>query len=118
MASTLVESGIMLYEFVQLLVAFAAIVLAVKWKKYEFLPGLSFIGLYTIIETIDVFLFTIAHIVYLDIAQFGFILLAIIFFIFGMHPSWSRGLETDTRERNTEPAHSRPQSLISILRRL
>jgi hypothetical protein len=29
---------------------------------------------------------------FIDIAQFGFILLAIIFFIVGMHPAWSQRL--------------------------
>jgi len=118
MASALVESGIVLYELVQVLVAFIAIVLAVKWKKYEFLAGLSFLALYAIIEMIDVFLFTMVHVVYLDIAQFGFILLAIIFFILGMHPSWSLKPVSGTNKQNMEPTSSRPQSLISVLRRL
>jgi hypothetical protein len=118
MSSALVESGIMLYELVQVLVAFIAIILAVKWKKYEFLPGLSFLGLYTIVETIDAFLFTVVHVVFLDIAQFGFILLAIIFLIIGMHPSWSPRQVLGLGERNTEHKSSRTDSLISILRKL
>jgi len=118
MATALVESGIVLYELVQVLVAFIAIVLAVKWKKYEFLAGLSFLALYAIVEMIDVFLFTMVHVVYLDIAQFGFILLAIIFFIIGMHPSWSLRLVSGTKKQNMESTSSRPQSLISVLRRL
>jgi hypothetical protein len=123
MVSAVVESGIMLYELVQLLVAFIALVLAVKWKKYEFLIGLSFLGLYAIVETIDVFLFTIEHVMFLDIAQFGFILLAIIFFIVGMHPSWSPRLapgmsEQKTANQKTANEPSRPESLISILRKL
>ena len=89
MASSLVESGIMVYESVQVLVAFLAIVLALRWRKFEFLIGLSWLGLYAIVEAIDAFLFTVAHVAYIDVAQFGFILLAIIFLIVGMHPSWS-----------------------------
>ena len=118
MISALVESGIVFYEFFQVLVAFIAIVLAVTWKKYEFLAGLSFLFLYAIVEMIDVFVFTIAHIMYLDVAQFGFILLAIIFFIIGMHPSWSPKLVSGMRERDTVPKSSRNESLISILRKL
>jgi hypothetical protein len=118
MASALVDSGIMLYELVQVLVAFIAIVLAVKWKKYEFLAGLSFLTLYAIVEMIDAFVFTVAHIVFLDVAQFGFILLAIVFFIIGMHPSWSPRLVPGVKKEYSEPVPSRPGSLISVLRRL
>jgi hypothetical protein len=118
MISALVESGIIFYGFFQVLVAFIAIVLAVKWKKYEFLAGLSFLFLYAIVEMIDMFVFTIVHMVYLDVAQFGFILLAIIFFIIGMHPSWSPKLVPAMWERNTEHKSSRHESLISILRKL
>lgn len=118
MASTLVESAIMFYEFVQVVVAFLAIGLAVKWKKYEFLAGLGFLALYAIVEMIDVFLFMIVQVVYLDIAQFGFVLLAIIFFIVGMHPSWSLKLGAVVKEQNTVPKSPRDESLISILKKL
>ena len=118
MISALLESGIIFYEFFQVLVAIIAIVLAVIWKKYEFLAGLSFLLLYAIVEMIDVFFFTIVHLMYLDVAQFGFILLAIIFFIVGMHPSWSPRLGAGMRERNTVPKSPPNESLISILRKL
>jgi hypothetical protein len=118
MISPLLESGIIFYGFFQVLVAFIAIVLAVKWTKYEFLAGLSFLLLYAIVEMIDAFFFTIVHVVYLDVAQFGFILLAIIFFIVGMHPSWSPRLEPGMKEQNTGLTSHRNTSLISILRRL
>jgi hypothetical protein len=118
MISGLLESGIIFYEVIQVLVAFSAIVLAVKWKKYEFLAGISFLFLYTIVEMIDAFFFTIVHVMYLDVAQFGFILLAIIFFIIGMHHTWSPSLGAGMRERNTVPKSPRNESLISILRRL
>jgi hypothetical protein len=118
MAQALLETGIMLYELVQILIAFLAIVLAVKWKKFEFLAGLTFLALYAFVEMIDTYIFTFVHIVYLDIAQFGFILLAIIFFIIGMHPSWSLRLVPGTGKRDAAPESSRPESLISTLRRL
>jgi hypothetical protein len=118
MISALLESGIILYGIFQVLVAFIAIVLAVKWTKYEFLAGLSFLFLYAIVEMIDTFFFTIVHMVYLDVAQFGFILLAIIFFIIGMHPSWPPKLASGMRERNIVAKSQRNESLISILRKL
>jgi hypothetical protein len=117
MISALLESGIILYGFFQVLVAFIAVILAVKWEKYEFLAGLFFILLYSIVEIIDVFYFTILNVVYFDVAQYGFILLAIIFFIIGMHPSWAPKLVSGMKERNTERKPLRNESIISILRK-
>jgi hypothetical protein len=118
MISALFESGIIIYGFFQVIVAFIAVILAVKWKKYEFLAGLSFLLLYAIANMIDVFFFTIVHGVFLDVAQFGFILLAIIFFIFGMHPTWAPKLGSGMRQRNTEKKSSNSESLISILKKV
>jgi hypothetical protein len=106
------------YGFFQVLVAFIAIILALKWRKHEFLAGLSFLLLYAVVEMIDVFFFTIVHVVYIDVAQFGFILLAIIFFIVGMHPSWSPKLEQGMKKPNIGLTSTRNTSLISFLRRL
>ena len=117
MISALLESGIILYGFFQVLIALTAVILALKWEKYEFLAGLFFLFLYSIIEIIDLYFFTILHDMYLDVAQFGFILLAIIFFIIGMHPSWAPKLVSGMRERNTECKPSRNESIISILRK-
>ena len=117
MISVLLESGIIFYVFFQAIVAFIAVVLAVKWKKYEFLAGLSFLLLYAIVEMIEVFFFTIMHGVFIDVAQFGFILLAIIFFIIGMHPSWAPRLVPGIRARNTGQKSSGNDSLISTLRK-
>lgn len=117
MISALLESGIILYGFFQVLVAFIAVILVVKWEKYEFLAGLFFILLYSIVEIIDVFYFTILNVVYFDVAQYGFILLAIIFFIIGMHPSWAPKLVSGMKERNTERKPLRNESIISILRK-
>jgi hypothetical protein len=110
----------MLYGLLQVLVACIAVILAVKWKKYEFLAGLFFLFLYSIVEIIDAFFFTILNGVYLDVAQFGFILLAIIFFIIGMHPTWAPNLVSDMTGRNTKfkpPKPSRKESVFSILRK-
>jgi hypothetical protein len=107
----------MLYGFVQAVVASIAVILAVKWKKYEFLAGLSFLLLYSIVEIIDTFFFTVLNGVFLDVAQFGFILLAIVFFIIGMHPSWAPRLVSGLRERKPEHKSSRSESVLSILRK-
>ena len=110
----------MLYGLLQVLVACIAVILAVKWKKYEFLAGLFFLLLYTIVEIIDEFFFTILNGVYLDVAQFGFILLAIIFFIIGMHPTWAPRLVSGMTGRKTEckpPKPPRKESVLSILRK-
>jgi hypothetical protein len=80
--------GILLYEIIQVTVAFIAVVLAVQWKKNDFLPGLFFLFVYTVLDVIDIFVFSMVHKMYIDVAQFGFILLAIAFFIIGMNPSW------------------------------
>jgi hypothetical protein len=118
MIPTLLASGIILYGIIQLIGALIAVFLAVKWNKYEFLVGLSFLLLYAIANMIDVFLFTIVHGVYLDVAQFGFILLAIIFFIVGMHPTWAPKLGLGIKQRNTEKKSSNSESLISIVKKI
>jgi hypothetical protein len=118
MIPTLLASGIILYGIIQLIAALIAVVLAVKWNKFDFLPGLSFLLLYAIVNMIDVFFFTIVHGVFLDVAQFGFILLAIIFFILGMHPTWAPKLGSGMRQRNTEKKSSNPESLFSIVKKI
>ena len=90
MIPTFLASGIVLYGIIQLIVALLAVYLAVKWNKNEFLPGLFFLFLYAFVEVIDLFFFTILEGIFIDVAQFGFILLAIIFFIVGMHPACAR----------------------------
>jgi hypothetical protein len=117
MISVLFESGILLYGFFQVIVASIAVILAVKWEKHEFLAGLSFLFLYSVIELIDLFFFTILNEVYFDIAQFGFILLAIIFFIMGMHPSLAPRLVSGMTVRKTEGKPPRSESLLSLLRK-
>jgi hypothetical protein len=117
MIPVLLESGILLYGLLQVFVAFIAVILSVKWEKYEFLAGLSILLLYSIVELIDVFFFTILNDMYLDVAQFGFILLAIIFFIIGMHPVWAPKMVSCLGVRKTEHKPARNESVLSILRK-
>jgi hypothetical protein len=114
----LLASGIILYGIIQLIVALLAVVLAVKWNKLEFLPGLSFLLLYAIIEVIDLFFFTIVNSIFVDVAQFGFILIAIVFFIVGMHPSWSQKLVSGKKESTTRSAPTRNESAISLVKKI
>ena len=117
MIPTLLASGIILYGIIQLITALIAVVLAVKWNKYEFLPGLSFLLLYALIEVIDLFFFTIVNSIFIDVAQFGFILIAILFFIVGMHPSWSQKLIVGKMENNFGQKSPRNESAFSILKK-
>lgn len=117
MISALLESGLMIYGFFQVTIAFTAVILSVKWNKYEFLAGLSFLLIYSIVYVVDTFLFTIVYGVFLDVAQFGFILLAILFFIIGMHPTYAPKMASGIRAQITDNKHSRDESLISILKK-
>lgn len=112
----LVESGIVLYSFFQVIVALTAVVLSVKWNKYEFLAGLSFLLIYAIVNTIDVYVFTLVHGVFIDVAQFGLILIAIVFFIIGMHPTYAPKLVSGMRKQDNEYS-PRDESLMSILKK-
>ena len=89
MIASELADGVMLYEIIQMFVAFIAVILAIKWKKNELLAGLLFLFIYTLISVADVYIFTIEQGLFLDIAQFGFILLALISFIIGMNPAWA-----------------------------
>jgi len=117
MIPTLLASGIILYGIIQFIVALAALFLAIKWNKYDFLPGLFFLFLYAIIEVVDLFFFTVIQGIFIDVAQFGFILLAIIFFIIGMHSSWSQKLQSVMRDQNSEQTSPQDESLISIMKK-
>ncbi|MCX6683995.1 MAG: hypothetical protein NTZ37_04615 [Methanoregula sp.] len=118
MIPALFESGMILYGIIQILVASLAVILAVRWKKYEFLAGLFFLLLYAIVEMISTFFFAILQGMFIDIAQFGFILLAIIFFIIGMHPTLAPQLASGITGRcspERKPVHN--ESIISLLRK-
>jgi ABC-type polysaccharide/polyol phosphate export permease len=118
MIPALFESGMILYGIIQVLIACIAVILAVKWDKFEFLAGLLCLLLYAIIEVITTFFFTINQGLYIDIAQFGFIMLAIVFFIIGMHPSWAPQLASGMGARS--PPVIKPvknESVISLLKK-
>jgi hypothetical protein len=117
MIPALLASGIIFYGIIQLIAAFLAVFLAVKWNKYEFLPGLFFLLLYAIIEVTDLFFFTIVKSIFIDVAQFGFILLAIISFIIGMHPSYAKKMTPGIREQSNNNSSSPNESAISILKK-
>ncbi len=78
------DFGIFLYEFVRLIAASIAVVLAIQWKRKEFLAGLVFLLLYAITDMINVFYTTLFQKSLLDASHAGFILLALISFIIGM----------------------------------
>jgi hypothetical protein len=118
MIPLLFGSGMILYGIIQVLVAFMAVLLAVKWNKFEFLAGLFFLFLYAIIEVIYSFFFANIQGVFIDVAQFGFILLAIIFFIIGMHPSWAPRLASGMGKRFPGQKPIRTESVISLLKKL
>jgi ABC-type multidrug transport system permease subunit len=86
MPLTIPDLALILFEYVNVLVAFCAMVLAVQWKKTGFFAGLFFLLLYTIIDAIELSLSAIFHVSLINAAQFGFILLALIGFILGMRP--------------------------------
>jgi hypothetical protein len=117
MIPAFLASGMVLYGIIQLIVALLAVYLAVKWNKHEFLPGLFFLFLYAFVEVVDLFFFTILEGMFVDVAQFGFILLAIIFFIVGMHPAWAQKLVLTRKGQNPEKKTSSTESAISILKK-
>jgi hypothetical protein len=118
MFPVLAGSGMILYGIIQVIVAFIAVILALKWKKFEFLAGLFFLLLYAIIEVMDVFYFTVMQSAFIDVAQYGFILLAIIFFIIGMHPSWVARMAQGVGERSSEDTSYRTESALSHIRKI
>ena len=115
MNPALIEEGIVLYDYIQVFVAFAAVLLALHWKKHEFLAGLFFLFLYSIVEVVDVVSFAFLHTRYLDMAQFGFILLAIVFLVIGMHTSLSQGLSPKGKVSGELLPHN--ESLLSLLKK-
>jgi hypothetical protein len=117
MLPALFESGMILYGIIQVMVACIAVILAVKWDKLEFLAGLICLLLYAIIEVATTFFFTINQGLYIDVAQFGFIMLAIVFFIIGMHPSWAPHLVSGMGVKSPEKKPARPESVISLLKK-
>ena len=118
MISPVVTWGILVYELLQVSVAFIAVVLALHWEKLEFLAGLLFLLIYAILDLVDIFLFSIVQGVYLDVAQFGFILLAIVFFIFGMSPYWKSPGPSGGQKEEPEETASRDIPIFSYLKKI
>ena len=87
MVVTIPDIALILFEFLNVLVAFSALILAAQWKKSEFFAGLFFLLLYTIINALELSLSAVFHVSLINAAQFGFILLALIGFILGMRPA-------------------------------
>jgi len=87
MASLIVDLGVFLFEYIRVMVAFAAVVLALRWRRNEFIAGLFFLLLWAVLEAVDVTLATIMDEQVLNASQFGFILLALVSFIIGMRPA-------------------------------
>jgi hypothetical protein len=87
MASAVVDIAVILFEYLNVLVAFIALVLALKWKKTEFFAGLFFLLIYTVLDAIELSLITVFDVSMVNASQFGFILIAIIAFILGMRPA-------------------------------
>jgi hypothetical protein len=85
--SELISLALMLFEYLNVLVALGAVALAIKWQKMEFVPGLFFLLLYTIIDAIELSLDAIFDVSLINASQFGFILLALACFILGMRPA-------------------------------
>jgi hypothetical protein len=85
-ASLIVDLGVFFYEYIRVLVAFVAVVLAVKWKRNEFLAGLFFLFLWSFLDAVYVTFSTLLNEQFINVSQFGFILLALVCFILGMRP--------------------------------
>lgn len=112
-----IQSGILIYEVIQVTVAFMAVALALKWKKTELIAGLSCILIYAILESFDIFLFTINQGIFFDVAQFGFILLALVFFIIGMNPAWAHKEVPETKHPKEKDLSSGSRSVFFHLRK-
>jgi len=87
MASPGVDIVVFFFESISVIVAFSAVALAVTWKKNEFLAGLFFLLLWSILNAVDITLSTVLDIQLINASQFGFILLALVSFIIGMRPA-------------------------------
>jgi hypothetical protein len=86
-ASLAVDIIVLIFETISVIVAFSAVILAIRWKKSEFLAGLFFLLLWTILNAVEITLSTVLDIQLINASQFGFVLLALLSFILGMRPS-------------------------------
>jgi hypothetical protein len=118
MLSFIFTWGILLYEIIQVIVTFIAVILAISWEKFEFLAGLFFLFIYAVVDLVDVFMFTIEQTIFLDAARFGFILLAVLFFIIGMSPYWKKIRPAATKEKEGEKTGEESSSVFSVLKKI
>jgi hypothetical protein len=88
-ASLAIDFGVVFYEYLRVIVAFIAVVLAVKWKRNEFLAGLFFLFLWSFLDAVYVTFSTLLDESFINVSQFGFIMLALVCFILGMRPATS-----------------------------
>jgi hypothetical protein len=82
-----IDLVVLIFETISVIVAVSAVMLAIKWNKTEFLAGLFFLLLWTVLNALDITLSTIFDIQLINASQFGFVLLALISFILGMRPA-------------------------------
>ena len=95
MASLSVDIGVLLFEYLRLIVASAAVVLAIKWKRTDFIAGLFFLLLWSILDAIYLTFTVLLDRSIIDFSQFGFILLALVSFIIGMRPVKTISISSD-----------------------
>jgi hypothetical protein len=112
------EWGLLSFDLIQVIIALIAIILALRWGKTEFVGGLVFLFLYTLLEAVDITLFTTFQVIFIDVAQFGFILLSIVFFIIGMNPSWTHPGGPGRRSLQVDKKIKKNASIIADLRKL
>jgi hypothetical protein len=86
-ASLAVDLVVFIFESFSVIVAVSAVALAIAWKKDEFIAGLFFLLLWSVLNAVDVILSTVLDQPFINASQFGFILLALISFIIGMRPA-------------------------------
>ena len=95
MSSLALDFGVFLFGYIRLLVAFIAVVLAVKWKRNDFLAGLFFLLLWSFLDVVYITLSAVTDQNLLNASQFGFILLALVSFILGMRPATTLEIPAD-----------------------
>jgi hypothetical protein len=86
-ASLGVDLVVFFFECISVIVAVSAVAFAITWKKNDFLAGLFFLLLWTVLNAVDIILSTVLDVQLINASQFGFILLALISFILGMRPA-------------------------------
>lgn len=86
MASLTLDLIVFIVESFRIIVALSAVGLAITWKRNDFLAGLIFLLIWSVLEAISVLFSTLLDEQILNGSQFGFITLALVSFIIGMRP--------------------------------